>query len=313
MKTMKTMKKPVAILITVLILVTSMMSCLTASAALVGDVNHDGNVTASDARIVLRAVAKLEWMNEEDYYIADANHDRNVTASDARIILRVAAKLEAPESISEDASYDWSEETTTGASVEPTTTAPTTKPIVTTTVAPTTKPIVTTTTAPTTRPVTPTSDYDRLVQYLKRNGSYSDGEYVVKRAYTYKDMKVITTINYDVQKSRVEFYSHGFYGDGSGSSIGLYYDKDSSLQGVVILYETARGSQYFGSGYIYKQSYSDSNNRIYWTRMDCPSSITKNLQELGVSQLVVLFDDVSTILKATGTGITLNSLGFKAY
>ncbi len=298
---MKKMKKPVAILIAALILVTSMMSCLTASAVFVGDVNHDGQVTAGDARIVLRAAAKLESLNEKDSHIADANHDGQVTASDARIILRAAAKLESPESISEDSSYDWQEETTTKTAVAPTTSAPITKPI------------VTTTTDPTTKPSAQTNDYDRLVQYLKTNGTYKDGDYFVLESYDHDGTQFFVKINYDVQKSQIIFFVQGFFDDGTTSSLGLFCDKNSDSQTVALLYTMPSGAECFGRGYIYKQSYSETNDNIYWTSLDCPSHAADEFKELGVAMLNFLFTSSNIILESTGTGVTMNSLGFTAY
>lgn len=59
-----------------------------------GDVNYDGNVTAADARLVLRASAGLELFTQSQQKIADVNGDGNITAADARLILRKSAGLE---------------------------------------------------------------------------------------------------------------------------------------------------------------------------------------------------------------------------
>ena len=65
---------------------------------IVGDANADGNITAADARIVLRFSAKLDINTDiyEDmnYQGVDVNIDGKVNATDARTILRVAAKLD---------------------------------------------------------------------------------------------------------------------------------------------------------------------------------------------------------------------------
>ncbi len=60
----------------------------------IGDVNDDGDVTATDARLALRASVKLESLSDTASKAADVNHDNSVTAADARIILRVSVKLE---------------------------------------------------------------------------------------------------------------------------------------------------------------------------------------------------------------------------
>ncbi len=58
-----------------------------------GDANGDGKVTATDARLVLQAVAGI--INNEDIIFsnADTNNDKKLTASDARIILQIVAGL----------------------------------------------------------------------------------------------------------------------------------------------------------------------------------------------------------------------------
>ncbi len=59
-----------------------------------GDIDSNGKISASDARLVLRAAAKLENLSAEQTAAADVNGDSRITASDARKILRVSAKLE---------------------------------------------------------------------------------------------------------------------------------------------------------------------------------------------------------------------------
>lgn len=61
-----------------------------------GDVNRDGKLTASDARLALRNAARLEELDIYQTIIADVNNDRSVTPIDARLILRAAARLEIP-------------------------------------------------------------------------------------------------------------------------------------------------------------------------------------------------------------------------
>ena len=63
----------------------------------VGDVDGDGSVTASDARLALRVSVGLETYGSADsvYQAADVDRDGTVTAADARIILRLAVGLSA--------------------------------------------------------------------------------------------------------------------------------------------------------------------------------------------------------------------------
>ncbi len=87
------MKKIIYLTVSVLILLCVMNLSVYAGDYL-GDVNRDGKVSASDARTVLRAAAKLEALDSIQMFIADVNVDGKINASDARHILRCSAKLE---------------------------------------------------------------------------------------------------------------------------------------------------------------------------------------------------------------------------
>ena len=59
-----------------------------------GDANLDGKVLANDARLVLRASAKLETLEGQGFINCDLNGDGKLLAGEARKILRYSAKLE---------------------------------------------------------------------------------------------------------------------------------------------------------------------------------------------------------------------------
>lgn len=59
-----------------------------------GDINSDRRITSEDARLALRASAKLEDLDEIQTYAADVNRDGKVNTADARQILRVSARLD---------------------------------------------------------------------------------------------------------------------------------------------------------------------------------------------------------------------------
>ncbi|MCR5781788.1 MAG: InlB B-repeat-containing protein [Clostridia bacterium] len=59
-----------------------------------GDADGDGEVLANDARMVLRASAKLEKLDDAAFERCDLNGDGNLLAEEARMILRYSAKLE---------------------------------------------------------------------------------------------------------------------------------------------------------------------------------------------------------------------------
>lgn len=61
-----------------------------------GDVNEDGDVTAYDATVVLRHVAKIQYMTSANALLAaDANGNGTVEADDATRILRYVAKIDS--------------------------------------------------------------------------------------------------------------------------------------------------------------------------------------------------------------------------
>ena len=83
------------IIFTLIVTMLAALFIINASAATYkkGDVTMDGRITASDARLVLRAGASLDQISETQKLICDMNNDGKITASDARTILRISAKL----------------------------------------------------------------------------------------------------------------------------------------------------------------------------------------------------------------------------
>ena len=85
------MKKILSIL-----LVLAMLACFAPAvfaASSLGDIDNDGHVTASDARIALRAAVGLDSLSSTQKARANVDGDSSVTAADARLILRVAVQL----------------------------------------------------------------------------------------------------------------------------------------------------------------------------------------------------------------------------
>ncbi len=62
--------------------------------SILGDADLDGRVTAKDARLALRASAKLHTLTPTGFRAADLDGNGRVTAGEARRILRVSAKLD---------------------------------------------------------------------------------------------------------------------------------------------------------------------------------------------------------------------------
>ena len=65
-----------------------------ANGALMGDVDYDGSITASDARLTLRSAVGLEDFNSVQTALADLDGDKTTSAADARLALRTAVGLE---------------------------------------------------------------------------------------------------------------------------------------------------------------------------------------------------------------------------
>jgi len=84
-----------SILSIILVLLICVTYVVPSSAAFIlGDVDSDGSVTSSDARLTLRASVDLEKFTEEETFTADADEDGNISSADARLILRASVGLE---------------------------------------------------------------------------------------------------------------------------------------------------------------------------------------------------------------------------
>lgn len=68
-----------------------------AKTVLVGDIDSNGKVTASDARTVLRVSARLDEIDEDIFPVADTDRNGKITSADARKILRIASRLDENE------------------------------------------------------------------------------------------------------------------------------------------------------------------------------------------------------------------------
>ena len=87
------LKKVIITMMLCIVVVFSLTVC--ASAGYYGDVDGNGKITASDARLILRASAKLDSISAQQEAIADVNGDSKITAADARKVLRMSARLES--------------------------------------------------------------------------------------------------------------------------------------------------------------------------------------------------------------------------
>ncbi len=86
--------KIIAVIVTIVTILSSVCIWSGAEDVKLGDVNKDGKINAIDARVVLRVAAQLENLDESAVVLADVNFDGKVNAIDARNILRAAAQIE---------------------------------------------------------------------------------------------------------------------------------------------------------------------------------------------------------------------------
>ena len=70
-----------------------------AAALTMGDADLDGEVTAADARAVLRAAVELEALTAEGKLLSDMDADAEFTSADARAVLRTAVGLDAQRAV----------------------------------------------------------------------------------------------------------------------------------------------------------------------------------------------------------------------
>ncbi len=92
------MKKITAVILSFVMLLALCVPAFAASGVaakdiIMGDLDSNKKITASDARLALRAASKLD-VNNYDVNAYDTDGNGKLTAADARTILRVAAKLQ---------------------------------------------------------------------------------------------------------------------------------------------------------------------------------------------------------------------------
>ncbi len=90
------MKRIFSLILTLVLVLCAAIVPLSANAAALGDVNRDGKLNTSDARLALRGAIGLEAYKKgsEEYTAADIIADGVLGTDDARLILRIAVGLE---------------------------------------------------------------------------------------------------------------------------------------------------------------------------------------------------------------------------
>ena len=92
---MTLVKSMMAVIASTHIIFAFAISNTAAEKPIIGDVDGDNAITASDARLALRASVKLETLSTAQMKAANVDKVEGVSASDARLILRVAVKLDS--------------------------------------------------------------------------------------------------------------------------------------------------------------------------------------------------------------------------
>ncbi|MBQ7961827.1 MAG: dockerin type I repeat-containing protein [Clostridia bacterium] len=95
---MKTSKRILSLILCCIMIVSLLPMTVSADVTHIyyGDLNENGRVEASDARLVLQKAASLITLTDRQMALADVNQDGRVSAMDARTVLRTAARIEAP-------------------------------------------------------------------------------------------------------------------------------------------------------------------------------------------------------------------------
>lgn len=88
------MKRLVSVLSVIAVLLSAVFIPAAAADYIPGDVNGSGEVLADDARLALRASARLQTLDSRRQKAADVDLDGRVLAADARQILRYSARLQ---------------------------------------------------------------------------------------------------------------------------------------------------------------------------------------------------------------------------
>lgn len=91
------LKKVISLFLAAVMLFPFVFSVNASKSVLLGDLDENGKVEASDARLALRFSVGLEYYTAAHVIIGDTNGDSSVTAGDARYILRYSVGLEEPE------------------------------------------------------------------------------------------------------------------------------------------------------------------------------------------------------------------------
>ena len=154
-----------------------------------------------------------------------------------------------------------------------------------------------------------TSARKLLGNYVKNYGEQlSSGVYYVSDSDVSGNNTYTTFIYYNPSSQDIRFAYHieSSYGT---TLLGLYYQEGASKQNIMIEETLSDGYKINGSGYIYTSLYALGDS-VYSFTCD-QSAYTSQMKSLAESGLDLMFFALSDIFEESGTGVTLESLGFE--
>lgn len=163
--------------------------------------------------------------------------------------------------------------------------------------------------------VTPSvaDNYQKLANYLMRNGIYNSGDYYIGDL-TGDNLDWFATISYNSDGS-YEF-SIMYSSDNVGNLITLTITPPEYAKGAVmnIYVSSLSDATYYAQGEVTLSSLTTKNKSITYTYTNAPTAeFRDNLYDLGEFGLGIGLYNWNDILKNTGLGISLKDLGFTSY
>ena len=120
-----------------------------------------------------------------------------------------------------------------------------------------------------------------------------------------------TAIYYDLNEDAFKFLCNITLDDGE-TLVFMNYKYGKTTQEVVTSSTFYSNSyEFITSGYVYTSTYSQTNENVYVTSYN--NSSASNAKAITESATSILMMQIEVLLSSTGTGVTLNSLGFTAW
>ena len=155
------------------------------------------------------------------------------------------------------------------------------------------------------------SAYDKLVNYIIKNGNYD----VSSKTYNinYYDGDIFTFIIYDPAEKNL-YFTQEIYMDSQAypSYTYLFFEPGAEKQFVVHKVRLSSGNEYSGRGYIYTSSFAHSNKSIY--NFECSSgAMRESMKTTMEASMPLLFFGLTDLLNSTDLDISVQDLGFTSW